>query len=413
MQQSPRIKPIAFGETSDESCFSELLDAIDDSTFNFGWLITPDDAAKTAATTAQQARKEESTITGSMSSLKTEGKKRVRRQGSTPYSTLLQRRKRGEIQSLREEAQQLNAQLAMLQNVRHSRASTFLSRWRDVAFAECGKRQQAEIVNRRLRGILKNHLKVHHSLREAVQMDNVLEGMDFVFGSQPHPTSDSPLYQVDFTNSVMADLATSLESLRLKADTVCPKAGDKPMVVFRCENKRRVSQGDSVVETTGITPMACSMNEAADIVWGFITKINKDVNNAFRFVRKTNPTPFEMNATASLREGLLNVDAVSLFRRYDELNRIVLVGTTTWSLPNGALQFQDHNWTIISPSKTDPLQSCVVQCFFRLQVKSINSSVLQEDFVRTHEVLLASISQKLRLVMQTLQNVLLSKYLAY
>ncbi|ETN00920.1 hypothetical protein PPTG_17792, partial [Phytophthora nicotianae INRA-310] len=43
-------------------------------------------------------------------------------------------------------------------------------------------------------------------------------------------------------------------------------------------------------------------------------------------------------------------NAASKFRKYDEGNRIILVGTTKWFLPSGELLLQDYNWTVGSRS---------------------------------------------------------------
>ncbi|ETM00603.1 hypothetical protein L917_02690 [Phytophthora nicotianae] len=40
------------------------------------------------------------------------------------------------------------------------------------------------------------------------------------------------------------------------------------------------------------------------------------------------PTPLDMNAVASMIEDVLCSNAVSIVRKYDEGNRIILVGTT-------------------------------------------------------------------------------------
>lgn len=116
---------------------------------------------------------------------------------------------------------------------------------------------------------------------------------------------------------------------------------------------------------------------------------------------------------ASLRDGkdaILNLDGVNIVRKYEEENRIVLIGTTTWFLPTGGLQFEDHHWTITSPSPTDPLRVSVVRSCCQLQVKCVDTaSVLPADVAHLEGVVLNSIGGKLRNVLQLQQNVLLEK----
>jgi hypothetical protein len=105
---------------------------------------------------------------------------------------------------------------------------------------------------------------------------------------------------------------------------------------------------------------------------------------------------------------VIHLDAVNIVRKYEEAGRTVLVGTTTWFLPTGGLQFEDHHWTIISPSPTDARSGSVVQSCYQMQVKSLDaSSVSSADFARVEEVVLNSIGGKLRNVLQVQQNVLL------
>ncbi|ETM41848.1 hypothetical protein L914_12415 [Phytophthora nicotianae] len=116
---------------------------------------------------------------------------------------------------------------------------------------------------------------------------------------------------------------------------------------------------------------------------------------------------------ASLPDGnnlLVNLDGVNIVRMYEEGNQIVLVGSTTWFLPTGGLEFEDPHWTIISPSPRNPQHSSVVRSCYQLQVKRLDSaSVLPVDFAHVEEVVMKSIGGKLRNVLQLQQNVLLEK----
>ncbi|KAE9297347.1 hypothetical protein PR003_g23520 [Phytophthora rubi] len=74
-------------------------------------------------------------------------------------------------------------------------------------------------------------------------------------------------------------------------------------------------------------------------------------------VQRKCPSPLDVNVVASLRAGLLCVNSVSTYRRYDEGDRVILVGTTKWFLSTGEIVLQDSNWTVISSLPEDPLHS--------------------------------------------------------
>jgi hypothetical protein len=107
--------------------------------------------------------------------------------------------------------------------------------------------------------------------------------MDFVF--EPQPTADGPLAQVDFSDAILAELSDNLARLRLEADRVFPQLGEDTAVTCRSRHKINGARGNCV-ETISVTPMACTVQQTADVLWHHITtKKNKDVQKSFRFVR--------------------------------------------------------------------------------------------------------------------------------
>ncbi|RLN83840.1 hypothetical protein BBJ28_00017730 [Nothophytophthora sp. Chile5] len=211
-----------------------------------------------------------------------------------PYSTDLQRRKRAELRVLRQEAQELNAQLALLQSTRHYRIGaetthqpeqSDLSGWRSLAMIEYEERQRAERTNRKLKAIMANQLEVHASIRKLLGRSIVCEGMEFVF--QPQPTADRPLSQIDFSDAILADLATDVERLRLQTDSVFRPLESSATISCSTKSWRHERLGN-LVETSSVTPLACDIREAGELLWHHVTtKKNKDAEKAFRFVSET------------------------------------------------------------------------------------------------------------------------------
>lgn len=107
--------------------------------------------------------------------------------------------------------------------------------------------------------------------------------MDFVFA--PQPTADCSLDQFDFSDAILEELASSLGRLRLEADRVSPALDGDLSITCSSRNKFHETRG-TCVETTSITPMACTIQKVAEILWHHITaKKIKDVEKTFRFVR--------------------------------------------------------------------------------------------------------------------------------
>ncbi|KAG7401940.1 hypothetical protein PHYBOEH_009520 [Phytophthora boehmeriae] len=326
--------------------------------------------------------------------------------GAVPYSTDLQRRKKSELKELRKEAQQLNARLVHLQLQRHNRFTTAASKgshgWQSLAAIECEERQRAERCNRQLKLVMADMEKVHASFNRLLGRPEALQGREFVL--QLEPKIERPVVSLDVSTAILADLATSLDSLRLDAGGMFTVPRDDHAVVCRSEKKLYAVSGHCVAETKTITPLACSMRDAGDILWRFICS---DVDKSFHSITKKTPNAWEMTSLAKSRDGFLHIDGVTIYRRYDEDHRIVVVGTSTWVLPNGALQFEDRAWTVITPSS---LHSAVVQTRYQLQVKAQSAASVQPtDFAYAQEAVLSSIGNKLRNAMQSLQSALLDE----
>ncbi|KUF91727.1 hypothetical protein AM588_10003273 [Phytophthora nicotianae] len=107
-----------------------------------------------------------------------------RKQGPVPYTTGLQRRKRIELLTLRQEAQRLNELLAQLQQRRHEHLAIAADSttgiegsngWRSLAAIECEGREQAERTNRELKVILANQQKTGEAIRKILRKRGVLE----------------------------------------------------------------------------------------------------------------------------------------------------------------------------------------------------------------------------------------------
>ncbi|RLN78146.1 hypothetical protein BBJ28_00007983 [Nothophytophthora sp. Chile5] len=104
------------------------------------------------------------------------------------------------------------------------------------------------------------------------------------------------------------------------------------------------------------------------------------------------------------------INGLNFVRKYEDADRIVLVGTATWFLPADGLQFQDHVWTIVTRSPIDPLNASVVQTFCQFGAKCPGKgSARAEDFVRSQDYVLGSVGRKLRQLQELQQKALLEQ----
>jgi hypothetical protein len=115
---------------------------------------------------------------------KDQPRKRIRRVGSVPYSTDLQRRRKNELLSLRCQVQELEELLAQLQQAhigeavacgkyRYSRTEP--EQWREVSIVARKELDRAECTNRELKDILAQRHGVLASIRDLLERNNLRE----------------------------------------------------------------------------------------------------------------------------------------------------------------------------------------------------------------------------------------------
>ncbi|ETI41920.1 hypothetical protein F443_12885 [Phytophthora nicotianae P1569] len=338
-------------------------------------------------------------------------RKRIRKVGSVPYSTDLQRRRRSELLSLRSEAQELERKLLELQQ-QPSGVKTKVScqpKWQNLATSVCQQREKAESTNRELKKILSNRFSFIASIQTLLRVNDLLEGIETL-----SENSMQLLTQPGTANSLLKEISDSLEQMLPRADSVFPALDSYMAVALKTHKKHhevRGTMGDNCVETISVTPMPCSIAKSGMILWQqLINRKDTEPDKLYRFIRASRDTALEMSFTLPLSDEtkrLWYVDAVSSYRKYEEENRFVLVGKTTWRLRAGGLEFETLHWTVISPSptQTPQLQASVVKSCNRLQVTHLDPSSLQA--IDARRMLLTSIGSRLRRFMKTVQDRLL------
>ncbi|KAG3221750.1 hypothetical protein PC129_g7515 [Phytophthora cactorum] len=379
-------------------------------------LGTPSESTYASATTARTETADSESV-----SLKTREhsssrprRKRIRKVGSVPYSTDLQRRRKAEVLSLRSEVQELECKLSQLQQQSNGGETAISTRqsqaeWQNRAWIVRQEREKAESANRELKNILSKRFSFIASMQTLLQRSDLLEGIDIL--SQ---NSMQLLTQPGTANSILAEMSGSLEQMLLRVDSVFP-ALDSCLAVALITHKKRHevcgTLGDNCVETISVTPMPCTVAKSGMLLWQqLVNRKDTEPDKLYRFIRASHDSALEMSFTLPLSDQtkrLWCVDAVSSYRKYEEDNRVVLVGKTTWRLRAGGLEFETLHWTVISPLPTESpqLQASVVQSCNRLQVKHLDLTSLQATHGR--HMLLTSIGSRLRSFMKTMQTSLL------
>ncbi|KAL3659137.1 hypothetical protein V7S43_015717 [Phytophthora oleae] len=220
--------------------------------------------------------------------------------------------------------------------------------------------------------------------------------MDFVF-KLPEIERSPP--QVNFSETVLDEMTSSLDWLHLDTETMLSAVDDSANVSFRWQHVPSLN----CIQASSITPVAHKAEEIGEMIWCHARNTNKQTDEAFRYIQRKTPTPLDMNAVAFMMEGLLCNNIISTYRKYDEGDRIILVGTTKWFLPSGELVLQDYSWTVISPSP-DTAEACVMRHCYKLEMTTTSS----EEAARDQKLVFHVVSSKTRNLHQEMQDHLLS-----
>ncbi|RLN47540.1 hypothetical protein BBJ28_00002931 [Nothophytophthora sp. Chile5] len=365
-------------------------------------------------------------------------------------STRLQRRKKAEILALREETQELEAELQQLKRMGGERSSgnavnqvqihaknaslrtgSTKSRWFATASAQYQERLLSEKTNRKLRAIFADQAAVSESFRQLLQKQPVLyvrlsfdllmrtaprwehklifvcfrasqQGMDYVF-KMPTPTARHPFADIDDSVSAMAELETMVEGLYLDSSSVF-RSKVHPSISSNLMVRNDIGRGKTV-EITTTTPMACSMEAAGALLW-------KDLTTQREYLRQRKPSSVEKNFSMLLRsqESATPIDGLTFTRKFEEPNRIALVTAQQMLLPAEALSIGMHSWTVVTRSEVEPRRASIVRSVLRIYAESRAGFSAQESDLRAaEEIVLGALSVKMRTHSQTQQNALLQE----
>eukprot|EP00644_Phytophthora_capsici_P005691 jgi/Phyca11/4461/fgenesh1_pm.PHYCAscaffold_2_\ len=164
-----------------------------------------------------------------------------RNQETVKYTTELQRRKRKELLTLRQEAQRLNTLLVPLLQRRQDHWASALdvtggvsNGWRSLASIECEERRRAERTNGELKAILADQEKIRTAIQRLLRRQSTFEGREFVLQLQP-AIERSPC-RLDYSQALIGELASA------ENENNCA-------IISRSQDTRHAMTGRRIAET--------------------------------------------------------------------------------------------------------------------------------------------------------------------
>ncbi|ETM56718.1 hypothetical protein L914_00357 [Phytophthora nicotianae] len=286
-------------------------------------------------------------------------------------------------------------------------------KWRDRALGNWCERRCSVRMNVELKKMYAQQLQLLNSMREALGKNGVLEGLKFV--EQFQPTADRPFFLGDTSEPMLAELSSNLAQMHLRADQKMPILGNSPSVTLSTRTKHH-GLCETRIETSSITPLVCSAQEAERILLHHITK--SSVKQAFDFNEKQSSREEQ---TAHGRSCVTHLyiqndkldapryaNAFGVYRKFEDRNRIDLVGQVRWFVPSDHLQLDEQYWTVIEPLPAEPERFCVVRAYCQLEGRSACTGVgSQQKETRDH--VMEVIAKKSRQYLQFMQSTFLDQ----
>ncbi|GMF16685.1 unnamed protein product [Phytophthora lilii] len=332
-------------------------------------------------------------------------KRRVR--SAETSSTGLQRRKRAELASLRDQVVELEDVLSQLKRagrglfpgvsaeleLAQKNRGAGRSQWRKHAIEQYRLRMQAEKVNRNLKAIMKNHEKVRNTLGSALKKRSVLYVSKLTRVADRVPCSDIVLSGLNPVDAWMAQLEDTAESIRRHSCSIFDK--EQPFSISTSTQCRYDElRKTKIIEFKTATPLNCSLGEASKILWRYYQSERKIV------------------LTMPSRNGAIQAEKLHFLRKFEEENQTLVSWADIMVLPTKReLQFRTEGLVLLAPSKTDPKRACVSRSFLKLYLDSNSTrfSISANDLAYAQDIVLGAMAMKIRLSWQSFQNMMIDQ----
>ncbi|OWZ07073.1 hypothetical protein PHMEG_00020587 [Phytophthora megakarya] len=287
-----------------------------------------------------------------------EKKKRVRSPASS--STVLQRRRRADILSLRQQVEELKSfqmeyiisgHIPTAPKLNCVKATEFkqhfgsLSQWQQRALRQYDSRQHAEEINRELRAIWARQRKFSNTLNRLL-----------------HKGSKSSVSESFFI---------------IVWVSLCPY-----------KEQRR----GNIVEFVTNTPINCSVKEAGNMIW---RNLEKDQVRG----RTTGSLQKVVSLTMDGHMETLRLDKMHFIRKFQEDDRMVIVCSDLHLLRSKGLKFTSKGYSTITKSNEDPTTASVVRIVLQLRMENCTTHATNQS----ETIVLLSLRTMIRKYLQSEQ----------
>lgn len=316
--------------------------------------------------------------------------------------------------------------------------------WFDLAVQQYKGLQESEALNRKLRDAVAKQLKVTNSFQVLLQKRVSSQDLDLLLEIPQSVAANMQTQLLNPEEQKLTELCASMERLFLETDLVCHRLATTNDItaVFSTSQAKQDAVCGPTFELMTNTPMVNSFQLLGRTMWDRI--VEKKELPVITPPRRAQKTPSLLafhdkyvQMTVPSRMGDLLVSGVVAVSKFEEAHRIVITIASTYTVGESCIVMHEHAWIIVTDTTiatrsddesgtsssslwSTPAQLALFQTFYRLHsekqdAKSATGSspftdkTLDDETAYVQELVMRSLSDKMRQHMTQLQSSLLSE----
>ncbi|KAG7380579.1 hypothetical protein PHYPSEUDO_007019 [Phytophthora pseudosyringae] len=292
--------------------------------------------------------------------------KNRRARGYSPdYERCRREKKKAEKETLRSQVAQYETQLELLRLQRPIQRDESKWGWVHFATEEEDKRRKAEELNQQLRGLLVQQFNVAQTFKNLITQEaGFAQRVQSILSSCPPCASPRMVRTFPSLSSIAAHLRGMFDRLRDSADYVFDSASifsedANSLGTLACSANLKYQDPISgpCIELLSSTPLTCSMETAASMLWKMM--LGKEVfgpNSGCYTIKTKQQTASSAQFGYSVNFNALDasgaVDGVTLLEKLDKDGHALLLWTSMMVEADGKQFFRSQGWISVKKVST-------------------------------------------------------------
>ncbi|TMW59778.1 hypothetical protein Poli38472_004847 [Pythium oligandrum] len=336
-----------------------------------------------------------------------------------------QARQKEEVDYLRRQVQELEAELNKLQQNHGAEAASQgalsvtsgskAAVWKGLAERQRDAKQKAEVENVKLKEMLEDQLKIASSLEKLVRKRLGTEANEW--GNMVRMSSFLP---ADSPESIFSSITESMESCAVEVEAFLRECGlDEVSGNFKDIKSRCGDRDDLFLEIQSCRELPFPMQATADTVWYAVNAKYMDTHGAASGSVRPLGNLYHLHFTINkvVRRSDVAVDVYAISKREDHANRVIIKWESRAFLSSSVfrekrVRMREHGCMIIQRDPAQPASSSLIKSCVRSWPEIDESAPTIRQFELIVDLLIGSYNDNMQAMYQMVENSLLDTALS-